>query len=90
MKNIKPASVTIILITLALSFVCYTILPDPVIVQRNFEGVAVSTMPKIVAVIIPFGMCFASTLLYNKRNDIRFFIASLAGILILVVTLLTN
>lgn len=90
MKNIKPASSIIILITLALSFFCYIVLPDPVIVQRNFDGVATSTLPKLIAILIPFGMCFASTLLYNKKNDVRFFICSFAGILILIVTLLTN
>lgn len=90
MKKFDRTSSFILFVTFIFCVICYGLLPPEVVVQRSVDGNIISTMPKLMAIIIAFAMTFISTMLYNKKNDTRFMIASFSGILILVVTLMTN
>ena len=68
-------------------------LPEVVAVQVGFDGKVSNTMPKVLAVAIPFGVSVVGSVMHltGKEEKIgKGFILSVAGIAIMVLSLLIN
>ncbi|MGM9947929.1 DUF1648 domain-containing protein [Floccifex sp.] len=87
----KKNSIQILLIILAigLAIVSWFFLPDVVAVQVGLDGQVTNTMPKIFAIMIPFVISIVGSVTMTKENK-KGMILSIAGILILIVSLIFN
>lgn len=54
-KKLIPA-IAFIAASVALTAVCYILLPDTVVMQMAMNGNAGTTMPKLLAILLPFAL----------------------------------
>lgn len=77
---------------LVLAAISMMVLPDTVGVQIGLDGNISNTMPKFLAVLIPFGLTLAGSFMSYKgeENTSKGFIISVVGIAVMVITLIVN
>ncbi len=67
------------------------VLPDMVVVQMDAYGNASNVMPKMLAVIIPFGISTIFAVLYrNSRGSLKYLIISILGLVLPIVIIIFN
>ena len=89
----KLIGILLIAAAIGLGVVSWMLLPEVVAVQVGFDGKVSNTMPKVLAVAIPFGVSVVGSAMYltGKEEKIgKGFILSVAGIAIMVLSLLIN
>lgn len=89
----KTFSIICISISVILGILCWLLLPDTVVVQINTQGQPSNTLPKFVSILIGLAITFAGSLMHLKcstENRVKSVILSVAGIIILLATLLFN
>ena len=89
----KLIGILLIAAAIGLGVVSWMLLPEVVAVQVGFDGKVSNTMPKVLAVAIPFGVSVVCSIMHltGKEEKIgKGFILSVAGIAIMVLSLLIN
>ena len=89
----KLIGILLIAAAIGLGVVSWMLLPEVVAVQVGFDGKVSNTMPKVLAVAIPFGVSVVGSAMHltGKEEKIgKGFILSVAGIAIMVLSLLIN
>jgi len=91
MKKFTPAA--IIAVAVVLAIVSYIVLPDVVVVQITASGGVGSTMPRLLAVLLPLAISVAGALLAmtgKQDREYKNLIVSAVGIACAVLTLIFN
>lgn len=89
--NRKTISIILIAIGIILGAVGYAILPEVVAVQVGFDGSVTNTMPKLLAIGLPLLITIIGSVINVKEDDNRKgLVLSIAGIVVMVITLLFN
>ncbi|MDY3859059.1 MAG: DUF1648 domain-containing protein [Candidatus Limivicinus sp.] len=89
----KKNSISILLVIAAigLGVISWLLLPDVVAVQVGFDGQITNTMPKVPAVAIPLGVSLVGSVMnLTGQKDKKGYILSVAGIAVMVLSLLFN
>lgn len=76
--------------SLALCAAGYFILPSEVVVQIGFDGKPSSTMPKLLATILPVVLSSIGILIYQLKKESKGFLVSAIGILVGIITIFMN
>lgn len=91
MKNYKIILYILIILSVVLAIISYIFLPDIVITQISINSSNVSTMPKILAILIPFGLSLGGAIGGLKGLDLKkSLILSIVGIIIYIIMLIVN
>lgn len=85
----KDATILIAALTSVLGIVCYFALPDVVAVQWS-SGKIANTLPKVVAILISYGLTALLLLLSYAKNKSSYTVYSLIGAISLVLFLIMN
>ena len=78
---------------IGLGVISWLLLPDVVAVQVGIDGKITNTLPKVLAVAIPFGVSVVGSvmnLISKEETNKKGYILSVAGIAIMVLSLLVN
>ena len=89
----KKNSISILLVIAAigLGVISWLLLPDVVAVQVGFDCQITNTMPKVPAVAIPLGVSLVGSVMnLTGQKDKKGYILSVAGIAVMVLSLLFN
>lgn len=89
----KLISIIFVIAAIGLGVISWILLPDIVAVQVGFDGQITNTMPKVLAVAIPLGVSVvgsAMNLTGKEETNKKGYILSVAGIAIMVLSLLFN
>lgn len=89
----KLISIIFVIAAIGLGVISWILLPDIVAVQVGFDGQITNTMPKVLAVAIPLGVSVvgsAMNLTGKEESNKKGYILSVAGIAIMVLSLLFN
>jgi len=89
----KKIGMVFIGISITLAVLGYYILPETVVVQIGLDGKAGNSLPKLVAILLPFGVTLISTGLYmfsKTSNRIKNLIFAVIGILVAVFGFIVN
>ena len=86
--NRKTISIILIAIGIILAAVGYVILPEVVAVQVGFDGSVTNTMPKLLAIGLP--TIVGSVINVKEDDNHKGLILAIAGIVVMVITLLFN
>ena len=90
----KIISIILLAFALVLAGYCYAKLPGNVIIQIGFNGQAANTCPKFFAVMVPFGISVAGSIINltakEKEKTGKGIVLAFIGISFLVLTLLFN
>lgn len=93
MKN-KIIPVLLLCLSIAFAIVSYVLLPDEVITQITLSESHYRTMPKLVAIMIPFvlssGFSIAASVLHDETKNKKYLLVSFIGILVYIVMLVVN
>lgn len=90
--NKKMLSIGCGVLGLILAIVSMIVLPDTVGVQIGLDGNISNTMPKFLAVLVPFGLTLAGAFMSykNEENTSKGLIISVVGIIVMVMTIIVN
>lgn len=91
--NIKKAlSILIIAVAAALTVVSFIFLPDTVVTQLSIGGSGTSTMPKLLAVLLPaaLGIGGGVAQLLDRDGKNKGLVVSLVGLLVFAIMLIVN
>lgn len=86
-------SVILIAAALALGIISWFFLPDVTAVQIGFDGQATNTMPKLLAIAIPFGISLIGSImnLTNKEEkNGKGLLLAVIGLAAMILSLLFN
>ena len=89
----KKNSISILLVIAAigLGVISWLLLPDVAAVQVGFDGQITNTLPKVPAVAIPLGVSLVGSVMnLTGQKDKKGYILSVAGIAVMVLSLLFN
>ena len=78
---------------IGLGVISWLLLPDVVAVQVGIDGKISNTLPKVLAVAIPFGVSVVGSVMNltgKEETNKKGYILSVAGIAIMVLSLLVN
>ena len=93
MKN-KIIPFFLFCLSIAFAIVSYVLLPNEVITQITLSGSHYRTMPKLVAIMIPFllsgGFSIAAAVLHDETKNKKYLLVSFIGILVYIVMLVVN
>lgn len=92
MKKIKILAIALLVVSVALGVASYLLLPDTVTTQLSIGGSSATTMPKILAVLLPtaLGAGGAIAHLAQKEPTKKPLLVSAVGILVFVIMLAVN
>ena len=82
-----------ILLTVASLIICiisFIVLPDTVITQVKLDGTPSSTMPKMIAILVPFAITLIGPISYCIKKEKKYFLVSAIGIIVEIVMLVVN
>ena len=83
----------IMIIAIGLGICAWFLLPEVVAVQVGMDGQVTNTMPKLLAILIPFVISAAGVVMNltnKKENSMKGFVLSLVGIAVMLLTLFFN
>ena len=86
-------SIVIMMIAIGLGICAWFLLPEVVAVQVGMDGQVTNTMPKLLAILIPFVISAAGVVMNltnKKENSMKGFVLSLVGIAVMLLTLFFN
>ena len=89
----KWISILLVAAAIGLGVISWLLLPDVVAVQVGIDGKITNTLPKVLAVAIPFGVSVVGSvmnLISKEETNKKGYILSVAGIAIMVLSLLVN
>lgn len=91
MKDKKLIITTaIIIISILLTIVGYIVLPDNLVMQVTVGGAASNTMPKILGLLVPFGLSSIFAVVYYKTGTVKNLIISVVGLLSYILVYIFN
>ena len=80
----------IAILALGLFTTGYIILPDTVVMQLQADGSAGTTMPKLLALLIPLAFTAIFAVLYYKNGATKHLLVSLLGLAMFLLTFAFN
>lgn len=86
-------SILLLVAAVGLGILSWFLLPDVVAVQVGIDGQVTNTMPKALAVAVPFGLSVVGSgmnLTGKEENKKKGYILSVVGIAVMVLSLLFN
>ena len=84
-------NILLVIAAIGLGVISWLLLPDVVAVQVGFDGQITNTLPKIPAVAIPLGVSLVGSVMnLTSQKDKKGYILSVAGIAVMVLSLLFN
>ena len=84
-------NILLVIAAIGLGVISWLLLPDVVAVQVGFDGQITNTMPKVPAVAIPLGVSLVGSVMnLTSQKDKKGYILSVAGIAVMVLSLLFN
>ena len=89
----KWISILFVAVAIGLGVISWLLLPDVVAVQVGIDGKITNTLPKVLAVAIPFGVSVVGSVMNltgKEETNKKGYILSVAGIAIMVLSLLVN
>ena len=89
----KWISILLVAAAIGLGVISWLLLPDVVAVQVGIDGKITNTLPKVLAVAIPFGVSVVGSVMNltgKEETNKKGYILSVAGIAIMVLSLLVN
>ena len=89
----KWISILLVAAAIGLGVISWLLLPDVVAVQVGVDGQIINTMPKLLAIAIPVGLSVAGSVINltgKEETNKKGYILSVAGIAIMVLSLLVN
>ena len=89
----KWISILFVAVAIGLGVISWLLLPDVVAVQVGIDGKISNTLPKVLAVAIPFGVSVVGSVMNftgKEETNKKGYILSVAGIAIMVLSLLVN
>ena len=89
----KWISILLVAAAIGLGVISWLLLPDVVAVQVGIDGKISNTLPKVLAVAIPFGVSVVGSVMNltgKEETNKKGYILSVAGIAIMVLSLLVN
>lgn len=94
MKN-KILPIIILVLSVVLAIVSYIILPETVITQITLNSLNPTTMPKIIAILIPFALSTGFSVVSllqkeNSENKTKFLLVAVIGILVYFIMMVMN
>ena len=90
MKKETVLCIILGIVSLVLCVAGYFILPSEVVVQIGFDGRPSSTMPKLLAIILPVVFTLIGILISRLKNEKKGFLVSAVGILAGIITIFMN
>ena len=89
----KWINILFVAVAIGLGVISWLLLPDVVAVQVGIDGKISNTLPKVLAVAIPFGVSVVGSVMNltgKEETNKKGYILSVAGIAIMVLSLLVN
>ena len=89
----KWISILFVAVAIGLGVISWLLLPDVVAVQVGIDGKISNTLPKVLAVAIPFVVSVVGSVMNltgKEETNKKGYILSVAGIAIMVLSLLVN
>lgn len=89
----KRVSVILILVAAVLGILSLFLLPANVIVQIGIDGQASNTMPKFWAIVLPFGLSVAGSVINmntKEENNYKGLVIAVAGVAAMIACLFFN
>ena len=89
----KWISILFVAVAIGLGVISWLLLPDVVAVQVGIDGKISNTLPKVLAVAIPFGVSVVGSVMNltgKEETNKKGYILSVAGIAIMMLSLLVN
>ena len=87
----KLINILLVFAAIGMGVISWLLLPDVVAVQVGFDGQITNTMPKVLAVAIPLGVSLVGSVMnLAGKKDKKGYILSVAGIAVMVLSLLFN
>lgn len=93
MSKRKLIALILFLIIIGLAVAAYTLLPDKLVVQIGLNGEASNTLPKLIGLLIPFGLGIVGTISYlhgNPDYQKKGLLFALLGIAFFILTFFIN
>ena len=95
MNKQKLIPIILIIVSAALAVISYIVLPETVIVQISVGGSPATTMPKLIAVLLPFALGAGGAVsglsdAGEAKSQRKWLIISGVGILVFAVMLIVN
>ena len=91
--NTKKISLVLLIIAVVLGICSWFLIPEVVTVQVGMDGQATNTMPKILAILILFGISAAGSILnltHQNESNMKGWIITAVGIVAMILTLIFN
>ena len=91
--NKKLLCIAIIIISVIIAAIGFVVLPDVVVVQLRMDGHTTNSMPKAIAVLIPWALTAGGALwqLFMKGEEkSKALSVSVIGFVVSIVTIITN
>lgn len=89
----KKLSLVFMILAVVLSAISYVLLPDSVVIQIGADGQPSSVVPKLLAILIAFGITVAGSLFNYGSDEIRDhkgLIMAVVGIVVFLFLLVVN
>ena len=89
----KWISILFVAVAIGLGVISWLLLPDVVAVQVGIDGKISNTLPKVLAVAIPFGVSVVGSVMNltgKEEKSKKGYILSVIGIAVMVLSLLFN
>lgn len=93
MSKRKLIALVLFLVILGLSVAAYILLPETLVVQIGLNGKASNTLPKLIGLLIPFGIGMVGSISYlhgNPDNQKKGLLFALLGIAFFILTFIMN
>lgn len=92
-SNKKIISIVLVVVAVILGVVSFVLLPEVVTVQVGLDGRPTNTMPKVLAVLVPFAVTVAGAVINYLNKDEKNYkglILSVVGVIVTAISLIVN